>query len=407
MEADRSGFRATNQKQFLDEYYKELKLLAPTIGSLKILLADDHEFENEEILLEQKTRLLISFWEKNGDNAAGYSKETIATLASDEKTQMDAISFLTSGLQDKATTLLNKRRDEHNHLVNDITISTIIDSILSEIIIIVLIFIIVSEFKSRRKIQDQLHSTVEQLKSKTEILEKSETELKGAMHDLETINKELEKFSYTVAHDIKSPLAGIIGALSIVQSNEAVIENSELKNFADLCSNTAVHLLDMVDFLLKYSTSKTTIPIIEQVNTKELIGQLAAMQFPGKNEEIIIAENMPVLSTRKLKIMQVFQNLLSNAIKYNDKKNGVVEVGYLDKGNYYEFYVRDNGQGIAQEYRGEIFSLSRTTTNKSTKDTSTGFGLNIAKLIVEEQGGKIWYDSVVGQGSTFYFEWKK
>ena len=117
---------------------------------------------------------------------------------------------------------------------------------------------------------------------------------------------------------------------------------------------------------------------------------------------------MPVLNTRKIKIIQVFQNLISNAIKYNDKENGVIDIGYNDNGgDYYEFYVKDNGQGIAKEYKDKIFTLSRTANNKSLQDSSTGFGLNIAKLIVEEQGGTIWFDSVDGQGTTFYFEWKK
>ena len=116
---------------------------------------------------------------------------------------------------------------------------------------------------------------------------------------------------------------------------------------------------------------------------------------------------MPVFNTRKLKIEQVFQNLISNAIKYNGKEKGVIEIGYTDAGEYYCFYVRDNGMGISEADKNSVFSLLKTTSNISTADSSTGFGLNIIKLIVEEQGGKIWFDSRPGHGSTFFFEWKK
>ena len=105
--------------------------------------------------------------------------------------------------------------------------------------------------------------------------------------------------------------------------------------------------------------------------------------------------------------MEVFQNLISNAIKYNDKKEGHIEIGCKDKNSYYEFYVKDNGCGITEANKPYIFSIFRDTQQMPMRESSTGFGLNIVKLIVEEQGGKIWVDSTPGQGSTFYFEWKK
>ena len=202
------------------------------------------------------------------------------------------------------------------------------------------------------------------------------------MNELETINKELEKFSYTVAHDIKSPLAGIVGALSIMQSDKAINENIKLKQFSDLCSDSALHLSEMVNFLLEYSKHNVTKEIIEPVNTGELLAQLTQLLFPGNSIEVRIAERMPVLHIQEsapLRIMQVFQNLISNDIKYNDKKTGLIEIGCSDKGDYYEFYVKDNGQGIPQDYEGQIFKLTSVTNNKSARDTSTGYGLHIAK----------------------------
>ncbi|MCW3120991.1 MAG: chemotaxis regulator - transmits chemoreceptor signals to flagelllar motor component cheY [Flavipsychrobacter sp.] len=407
MEVGRRGFRVTNQKRFLEPYNNGLQHIGIKVAVLKKLLADDPELENIETDLEQHVNAILSFWAKAGDNASDYTREYITNLTDDEKRQMDEIRVIIAKLQKEESKLLTVRRDEYDQLVHFGTLASSIDSVVSLAIIIILIIIIIREFKSRRKVQSELRTTVAQLKDKTDVLQTSEAELKNAIEELGVINKQLEKFVYTVAHDIKSPLSGIIGALYIMRINKAVIESPDLKQFVELSHNAGLHLAKMVDSLLEYSTLSIRQQPAEPVNTKELSDQLSVLLFPPNNIEILVNRNMPTIITRRLKIEQVFQNLLSNAIKYNGKKKGIIEVGCNDKGAYYEFYIRDNGQGIDEKDKDKIFTLLGTSGNKSSADSSTGFGLGIVKLIVEEQGGKIWYDSTKGAGSTFYFEWMK
>ena len=101
------------------------------------------------------------------------------------------------------------------------------------------------------------------------------------------------------------------------------------------------------------------------------------------------------------------QNLLSNAVKYNDKKEPLIEIGVTDKGNLHEFYIKDNGPGILKKDHDRIFNIFEITENKTARDSSTGIGLNLLKVLVEEQGGRIWVNSISGEGSIFYFEWVK
>ena len=108
-----------------------------------------------------------------------------------------------------------------------------------------------------------------------------------------------------------------------------------------------------------------------------------------------------------VKLQQVFQNLLSNAIKFNDKPEGIIEVGINNKEDFHEFFVKDNGSGISGKDRDKIFRLFQTSGLKSTGETSTGVGLFIVKMAVEEQGGTTRVESNEDEGSTFYFEWKK
>ncbi|MFT5231455.1 MAG: signal transduction histidine kinase, partial [Candidatus Azotimanducaceae bacterium] len=101
---------------------------------------------------------------------------------------------------------------------------------------------------------------------------------------------------------------------------------------------------------------------------------------------------------------QLFQNLISNALRYTDKKEGRIEISCKDLGDFHEFYVRDNGIGIAAEYHEKIFKIFQSLHQNIE---STGVGLSIVKKIVESYRGKIWLDSTPGIGTTFYFILRK
>lgn len=232
-------------------------------------------------------------------------------------------------------------------------------------------------------------------------------DLKNSLSELEKVNKQLERFVYMVSHDLKSPLASIITILSSLRGNSVIESNPNIQERIDLVYMASEHLSEMITSILEYSKKSLAEQTIEEVDTNELVNQIAFLLFPPKNITIKVSDRMPVIQTRKLKLQQVFQNLISNAIKYNDKPNGLIEVDVIEKADCYNFFVRDNGPGIAKNDMARIFKIFQTTNNKSNTDSSTGVGLNILKVIVEEQGGKIWVDSEPGVGSTFYFEWKK
>ncbi|TDH29149.1 hybrid sensor histidine kinase/response regulator [Segetibacter sp. 3557_3] len=232
-------------------------------------------------------------------------------------------------------------------------------------------------------------------------------DLKMSIQKVASINKQLERFVYIVSHDLKSPLASIILMLSTLRQNETVASDPVLEDKIDLLHLSANHLADMINSILEYSKQSLSEQTVEEVDTNELVSQIAFLLFPPDNINIKIHESLPVIMTRKLKLQQVFQNLISNAIKYMDKERGLIEIGAKPKGEFYEFYVSDNGPGISKDDNQRIFKLFEVTSNKSRMESSTGIGLNLLKMLVEEQGGKIWVESSPGQGSTFYFDWKK
>ena len=231
--------------------------------------------------------------------------------------------------------------------------------------------------------------------------------LKSALTELDRINKQLEKFVYIVSHDLKSPLSSVIMMMELIKQDALIQSNHELKENVEMVFQATGRLSDMIVALLEYSTTSLSQQLIERVDVHQMVQNLTALLFPPKHIQIKLLHQLPILTTKKVKLEQVFQNLLSNAIKYNDKPQGLIEVGYTEKENVHEFFVRDNGPGIADEDKERIFKLFETTHNQSNRDSSTGIGLNLLKIIVEEQGGKIWVDSILGEGSVFYFQWVK
>ncbi|XZF15404.1 sensor histidine kinase [Chitinophagaceae bacterium MMS25-I14] len=233
--------------------------------------------------------------------------------------------------------------------------------------------------------------------------------LRENARQLAKINKQLEQFVYIVAHDLKSPLSGIITLLSVLENNTHILENNKTKEYVDVLSSAANHLAGMITSILDYSRQSMEQQAIEPVDVYELTSQIAHLLFPPKNIHIAISEDLPVINTRRFKLQQVFQNLISNAVKYNDKAEGLIDIGCDKDSNpdFYIFYIKDNGPGISSHDQDRIFKLFHTAGQKSAQDSSTGVGLNILKMLVEEQGGKIWVSSEEGSGSTFFFEWRK
>jgi signal transduction histidine kinase len=138
------------------------------------------------------------------------------------------------------------------------------------------------------------------------------------------------------------------------------------------------------------------------VNLNELVSEVIDMLSPPKNITITVENEMPTIKCERTRIMQVFQNLLSNAVKFMNKPQGKIKISYADENDFWKFGVSDNGPGIEEKYFEKIFQIFQTLTPRDEFE-STGIGLTITKKIVELYGGRIWVESEVGNGSTFFF----
>ena len=126
------------------------------------------------------------------------------------------------------------------------------------------------------------------------------------------------------------------------------------------------------------------------------------MLAPPENIRITLASTMPVIECQETRVLQLFQNLLGNAIKYNDKPEGQISIDCVEEGDFWKFSIADNGPGIAEKHFERIFKMFQIL-RVTDKPEGTGVGLTIVKKITDMCGGKIWVESQVGKGCTFFF----
>ena len=224
--------------------------------------------------------------------------------------------------------------------------------------------------------------------------------------ELEAQNEELERFTYTVSHDLRSPLVTIRGFLGYLR-NDA--ESGDMERF-DKDLNRIANAVDKMQALLNELLELSRIGRItnppENVPFLEIVRETADLlsgQLEATNVNLNISGEFPTVHVDKLRITEVVQNLISNAAKFmGDQPRPTIEIGTqgLDNDSKPIFFVRDNGIGIDPKFHDRIFGLF----NRLDPDVEgTGIGLTLVKRIVEIHDGRIWLESELGKGSTFFF----
>lgn len=223
---------------------------------------------------------------------------------------------------------------------------------------------------------------------------------------LEVRNKELDAFAYVASHDLKSPLRAIDNLASWVMEDLGKNLPDGSKRHLALMRERVGRLEKLLDDLLHYSRAGRYEYHTEQVDVGAMVGSLVDLLRGESTLQFEIASDLPIFETVKPPFLQVFQNLINNAIKYHDKSNGRIEVGWKDAGAFYQFWVADDGPGIAPEFHAKVFEMFQKLQSRDDID-GTGMGLAVVKKSVESYEGKMHLISDVGEGARFEFTWPK
>lgn len=217
-------------------------------------------------------------------------------------------------------------------------------------------------------------------------------------------NTNLEQFAYVASHDLQEPLRMVASYLKLIEKRYKDKLDKDGHEFIDFAVDGAKRMQGLIQDLLMYSRVSTKGKLFEPTECQTVYEKAI------KNLEISIDEykanvtrdDLPQVLADEGQLMQLFQNLIGNSLKFCKDRTPEVHVSAKQEGNSWIFGIKDNGIGVAPEHQERIFQIFQRLHNREEYE-GTGIGLAVCKKIVERHGGKIWVESKVGKGTTFWF----
>jgi PAS domain S-box-containing protein len=254
-----------------------------------------------------------------------------------------------------------------------------------------MILLAIEDITERRKAGDEIRKLNEEVKQRA--------------IELETAYKELETFSYSVSHDLRTPLLGMNGLSRMLLERYSSHLDAKGQQFLSTIHSGTQKLLQLIDDLLIFSRSDRQQMKLSDINMEDL-AEAVFDELKSTIPERVLQLNLQTLSPARgdrPMIRQVFVNLLSNAIKFTKlKETGMIEIGCIAEEDHNIYYVKDNGIGFDMQYAGELFGVFQRY-HPVDQFEGTGVGLAIVHRIIKRHGRKVWAEGEVNKGATFYF----
>jgi len=254
---------------------------------------------------------------------------------------------------------------------------------------------------------------------------RAERALAEKAKELARSNTELEDFAYIASHDLKEPLRGIRNYADFFIEDHGSQLKPEGREQLETIIRLTKRLEDLIETLLHYSRVGRVDLAMVETDLQEIVAQVVDSVQVSLSEagvDVRIPKPLPTIVCDQARVAEIFRNLVTNAMKYNDKDQKWIEVGFQTEDDAAPstngtgaglghkpivFYVRDNGIGIPERHIDSVFRIFRRLHGRDKFGGGTGAGLTVVKKVVERHDGKIWVESHVGEGTTFFFTLQK
>lgn len=244
------------------------------------------------------------------------------------------------------------------------------------------------------------------LKHQRQLKEALLADLEASNKTLRNSNEDLERFAYIASHDLKQPLNTISSFARLLQREGLIQDSEKLSTYTQYIASSSLRMKNLIEDILEYSKVNQEGAAPKEIDTHQMvldIQHIIVEQIKTKNAQIQIQGQLPTILAQEHRIFVVFKNLIENGLKYNESEVPIIHVSHQLIGDSIKFAFRDNGIGIDPQYFPKLFVMfSRLESN--TKYEGTGLGLSLCRRIIENMDGRMYVDSEVGKGSTFFFE---
>ena len=233
--------------------------------------------------------------------------------------------------------------------------------------------------------------------------------------ELERSNRELQEFAYVASHDLKEPVRGVRHLANFLIDDHGDQLDQEAHEKIDRMIRLTDRMQKLVDRLLHYARVGSVVDRHRSVDLNDVVRHVRESLVGQIEKESVTIETaeLPVVKGEQLLVEELLQNLVSNAIKYNKNEAKLVRIGYVTinhpetEAPMTSFYVADNGIGIPENFRSEVFTIFRRLHLPDEYGGGTGAGLTIVRKIIETHGGNIWIDDSYQDGTCFWFSFDR
>jgi signal transduction histidine kinase len=395
-EASERGFFLTGDERFLLPYQQAKLQLKTQIELCRNILTDHPEFREPVEHLIHLLRYKFDQVEKALElqKTSGFAAGLQYLKSGADQDTMDEIRRAVDSLQLQVGSALNTVHEHQRNINRGLFWFFLISTAVSIVVLISLYHTLIDYIHGREAAQAQLAALNADL----------ERRIGERTQELQDVNAELRQFAYVASHDLQEPLRTVTSFTQLLSARYRGKLDADADEFIDYIVTSTRRMSDLIHGLLALVRLRKEGQLTAPVSLDRLLEDAEINLQASIRESGACIEHTPLpsLAVNEVQITQLFQNLLSNAIKYRQELvPPVITVAANRDGVEWVFSVQDNGRGFDPRHAESIFGLYQRLPSRDVD--GTGMGLSISKKIVERHGGRIWAESEIGSGSTFYF----
>ena len=387
------GYVMTDDPELLGRYHEYSAAIPAHVDAVRQLIGDNPtqvaRLERLRTLVDQELKSLAQMLAAHRPGAAVADKSAVAPVL-DSHHQMDDVVILTRQMVAEEDQLLTMRRTEASR-VRRVTLWIIVaGNIVSLLALLACLWLLMREISFRRRTEDRVKALNVELASRNTMLEAS--------------NRELEGFSYSISHDLRSPLRAMDGYATLLETRYGGVLDAEAKRLLGVIHDNTRRMATLIDDLLAFSRLGRKALEPESLDMTAFATQCVAdvLQVSTARPRVVVAP-LPACWGDRTLVRQIWMNLVGNAVKYSSLNPAArIEIQGQVREAECIYSVRDNGVGFDMQYYHKLFGVFQRLHGVE-EFPGTGVGLAIVMRIVTKHGGRIWAEAVLGQGATFFF----